>query len=154
MRILVHRADGDVAQWARDIAAALPGVETVAWREGDTVAGCDYAIVWTPPPALLDRLARDTRTAVECDWFFIRDSFYLDQTAPLVAAFQAAYESNGGAPLEIGPKPFVDDGNSFWSLARVPAITHGPKAGGQHTVNEWVEIDDLERVARGGRTPP
>jgi acetylornithine deacetylase/succinyl-diaminopimelate desuccinylase-like protein len=29
----------------------------------------------------------------------------------------------------------------------VPAITHGPRAGGQHTVSEWVEIDDLVRVA-------
>ena len=44
-------------------------------------------------------------------------------------------------------KPFVDDGNSFWSLAGVPAITHGPRAGGQHTLEEWVSVDDLERVA-------
>jgi acetylornithine deacetylase/succinyl-diaminopimelate desuccinylase-like protein len=41
----------------------------------------------------------------------------------------------------------VDDGNSFWALAQVPAITHGPRAGGQHTVSEWVSIDDLARVA-------
>ena len=50
-------------------------------------------------------------------------------------------------PLPIGPKPFVNDGNSFSALGGVPAITHGPRAGGQHTVNEWVEIDDLVRVA-------
>ena len=43
--------------------------------------------------------------------------------------------------------PFVDDGNSFWAMAGVPAITHGPKAGGQHTVHEWASIDDLARVA-------
>ena len=30
----------------------------------------------------------------------------------------------------------------------MPAITHGPRAGGQHTVSEWVEIDDLVRVAK------
>jgi di/tripeptidase len=29
----------------------------------------------------------------------------------------------------------------------VPAITHGPTAGGAHTLDEWVSIDDLERVA-------
>ena len=29
----------------------------------------------------------------------------------------------------------------------VAAITHGPRAGGQHTLNEWVDIDDLVRVA-------
>jgi succinyl-diaminopimelate desuccinylase len=52
-----------------------------------------------------------------------------------------------GARLPVGPKPFVDDGNSFSALAGVPAITHGPRAGGQHTVDEWVDIDDLVRVA-------
>ena len=41
----------------------------------------------------------------------------------------------------------MDDGNSFYGLRRLPAITHGPRAGGQHTVHEWVEIDDLVRVA-------
>ncbi len=41
----------------------------------------------------------------------------------------------------------MDDGNSFWALAGVPAITHGPRAAGQHTVNEWISIDDMERVA-------
>ena len=49
--------------------------------------------------------------------------------------------------MPTGPKLFVDDGNSFSSLAGVPAITHGPRAGGQHTAREWVEIDDLVRVA-------
>ena len=50
----------------------------------------------------------------------------------------ASYEAISGRPLPTGPKPFVDDGNSFWALGGVPAITHGPRAGGQHTVAEWV----------------
>jgi hypothetical protein len=49
--------------------------------------------------------------------------------------------------LPLGPKPFVDDGNSFYGLGPIPAITHGPRAGGQHTVNEWVDIDDMVRVS-------
>jgi acetylornithine deacetylase/succinyl-diaminopimelate desuccinylase-like protein len=64
-----------------------------------------------------------------------------------VLAFQSAYRELSGAPLPLGPKPFVDDGNSFFGLGPIPAITHGPRAGGQHTVNEWAQIDDLERVA-------
>jgi acetylornithine deacetylase/succinyl-diaminopimelate desuccinylase-like protein len=64
-----------------------------------------------------------------------------------VASFQHCYQSVSGSRLPTGPKPFVDDGNSFSALAGVPAITHGPRAGGQHTVSEWVEIDDLVRVA-------
>jgi acetylornithine deacetylase/succinyl-diaminopimelate desuccinylase-like protein len=71
----------------------------------------------------------------------------LNQDSPLVAAFQEAYAALAGQPLPVGAKPFCDDGNSFWSLARVPAITHGPRAGGAHTLDEWVSIDDLVRVA-------
>ena len=33
-------------------------------------------------------------------------------------------------------------------LDNVPAITHGPRAGGAHTLQEWVSIDDLTRVAK------
>ena len=77
----------------------------------------------------------------------IRDAFVLEITDPLCLAFQRAYETVSGRPLATGPKPFIDDGNTFWGLKQVPAITHGPRAGGQHTLNEWVSIDDLERVA-------
>jgi acetylornithine deacetylase/succinyl-diaminopimelate desuccinylase-like protein len=61
--------------------------------------------------------------------------------------FQSAYATISGRPLPTGPKAFVDDGNSYWGLGGIPAITHGPRSGGQHTVHEWVSIADLERVA-------
>ena len=77
----------------------------------------------------------------------MRDAFFLDQQAPLVAAFQQAHAQATGQALPIGVKPFCDDGNSFWSLTRLPAITHGPRAGGAHTLNEWVSISDLVRLA-------
>ncbi len=77
----------------------------------------------------------------------IRDGFALDTDDPLVRSFQSCYGAISGAPLPCGPKPFVDDGNSFSALGGIPAITHGPRAGGQHTVSEWVDIDDLVRVA-------
>lgn len=96
---------------------------------------------------LLDGLKRMTRTSIETDYRHIRDAYRLDLEHPLVECFQSACEAVRGAPLETGPKAFVDDGNSFWGLAGVPAITHGPKAGGQHTVSEWVSISDLARIA-------
>jgi acetylornithine deacetylase/succinyl-diaminopimelate desuccinylase-like protein len=95
----------------------------------------------------LGRLAADTGTSIHCNWLSIRDAFALDPGHPLVGAFQRSYEALSGGPLQLGPKPFVDDGNSFSALGGVPAITHGPRSGGQHTVSEWVEIDDLVRVA-------
>lgn len=96
---------------------------------------------------LLADLAQATRTQVDTEFRFIRDAYYLDQNDPVVPTFQSAVAMAAGQPLPIGAKAFVDDGNSFWGLKKVPAITHGPKAGGQHTVNEWVSIQDLERVA-------
>jgi acetylornithine deacetylase/succinyl-diaminopimelate desuccinylase-like protein len=97
---------------------------------------------------LLADLERDTKTTIHADFRFIRDDFHLDQNDPLVNAFQRAYEAVVGSQLPVGPKPFMDDGNSFWGLAKKPAITHGPRAGGQRTVNEWVSIDDLVRLAQ------
>lgn len=60
MRILLYRGDGQIEPWARDFAAALPHAETVAWEEGASTA-CgpyDYAVLWSPCPALLDTLAQ------------------------------------------------------------------------------------------------
>ncbi len=96
---------------------------------------------------LLDDLACETRTHLSAEFRFIRDAFRLELADRLVLAFQSAYRELKGAPLPLGPKPFVDDGNAFFGLGPIPAITHGPRAGGQHTVKEWVEIDDLVRVA-------
>jgi acetylornithine deacetylase/succinyl-diaminopimelate desuccinylase-like protein len=70
------------------------------------------------------------------------------ETVNRVRAFWEVYTATAGRPLPVGPKPFVDDGNTFWAFARVPAITHGPRAGGAHTLDEWVSIDDLVRVAQ------
>jgi glyoxylate/hydroxypyruvate reductase A len=58
MRILLYRGDGVIEPWARDFAQALPQAETVVWEEGQTLAPCDYAVLWAPTPALLDQLAR------------------------------------------------------------------------------------------------
>jgi acetylornithine deacetylase/succinyl-diaminopimelate desuccinylase-like protein len=120
-----------------------------AWLEGTRrwLPGTNRHSVETDFRTLMEKLAADTGTAATCNWFFIRDAFALDASSRLARAFQRSYEGISGAPLPMGPKPFVDDGNSFSASGGVPAITHGPRAGGQHTVSEWVEIDELVRVA-------
>jgi glyoxylate/hydroxypyruvate reductase A len=58
LRILLYRGDGVIEPWARDFAQVLPQAETVVWQEGQTLAPCDYAVLWAPTPALLDQLSR------------------------------------------------------------------------------------------------
>ncbi|MGC8643966.1 MAG: M20 family metallopeptidase, partial [Isosphaeraceae bacterium] len=119
------------------------------WIEGTRrwLPGTEPKAVETEFRSLLNQLGLDTRTQTDCDWFFIRDGFQLDVADPFVATFQGTYKAISGQPLAEGPKPFVDDGNSFWAIKDIPAITHGPRAGGAHTVDEWVDIDDMVRVA-------
>jgi acetylornithine deacetylase/succinyl-diaminopimelate desuccinylase-like protein len=109
--------------------------------------GTDASHIEAEFRGLVRDVEHDHRVTAEIDWRFIRGAFRLDEADPFVAAFQECHAAVSGSPLPVGPKPFVDDGNSFSSLAGVPAITHGPRAGGQHTVEEWVDIDDLVRVA-------
>jgi acetylornithine deacetylase/succinyl-diaminopimelate desuccinylase-like protein len=120
-----------------------------AWLEGTRrwIPGTDRCQVEAEFFERLRQLAAETGTAIDSNWMFIRDAFALDPSCHFVTTFQRCYESISDHPLPTGPKPFVDDGNSFAALGGIPAITHGPRAGGQHTVSEWVEIDDLVRVA-------
>ena len=57
MRILLHRSDGKTDPWVKDFAELLPEAEIVVWQEGVAVAPCDYAVLWSPPLALLPQLA-------------------------------------------------------------------------------------------------
>jgi acetylornithine deacetylase/succinyl-diaminopimelate desuccinylase-like protein len=119
------------------------------WLEGTRrwLPGTDRQVVERDLRSLFDAIARQTRTSVTIDYRNIRDAFYLDTSDPLFAAFQSAHTAVHGAPAATGPKPFVDDGNSFYGLKRIPAITHGGLGGGAHTLNEWVSVDSLTAAA-------
>jgi glyoxylate/hydroxypyruvate reductase A len=56
MRILLHRRDGVTEPWLRAFAAELPEAQVIVWEEGQQNAPCDYAVLWSPPPALVDEL--------------------------------------------------------------------------------------------------
>jgi acetylornithine deacetylase/succinyl-diaminopimelate desuccinylase-like protein len=111
------------------------------------LAGTDSDGVEREFRSLVGDIERDHRVQAAIEWRFIRGAFEMNANDPFAKTFQECHTAISGSPLPIGPKLFVDDGNSFSSLGKVPAITHGPRAGGQHTVNEWVDIDDLVRVA-------
>lgn len=120
------------------------------WLEGTRrwLPGRDRREVENDFLLMTGEIEKATGTQIKTEFRFIRDAFRLDPNDSLVSAFQEANTLLAGQPLPAGPKAFVDDGNTFWGKGQVPAITHGPRAGGAHTVNEWVSIDDLVRVAQ------
>ncbi len=58
MRILLHRADGKTEPWLKDFAKYLPEAEVEIWHAGEKSLACDYAVVWSPPEAMLADLAQ------------------------------------------------------------------------------------------------
>lgn len=116
---------------------------TRRWLPGTRVADAEAQL-----RRLLDETARASGTTIDVEVRLMRDAFRLDEAHPFVACFRNAYEALTGRLLPTGAKPFCDDGNSFWARAGVPAITHGPRAGGAHTLDEWVSLADLARVAK------
>ncbi|MFA9219156.1 MAG: 2-hydroxyacid dehydrogenase [Sphingomonadaceae bacterium] len=57
MRILLHRADGKTEPWIQDFRRYLPEAEFEIWHAGEKTRPCDYAVVWSPPEAMLPELA-------------------------------------------------------------------------------------------------
>ena len=95
---------------------------------------------------MLGRLAEDARTEIDCDWVFTRDAFVLDVNSPLVAAFQSTHTGISGQELPLGAKPFVDDGNSFWSLAHARDHTRPPRWRSAH--RQRMGVDRRPRTGR------
>jgi glyoxylate/hydroxypyruvate reductase A len=54
MEILFHATGGKPEPWVADLQAALPNAKVRAWTEGDD-APADYAVVWQPPRAMLEK---------------------------------------------------------------------------------------------------
>ncbi|WP_332853821.1 2-hydroxyacid dehydrogenase [Duganella sp. S19_KUP01_CR8] len=58
MRILLHRSDGKTEPWIKDFSKYLPEAEVEIWHAGEKCQACDYAVVWSPPEAMLADLAQ------------------------------------------------------------------------------------------------
>ncbi len=96
---------------------------------------------------LMAEVAAQTNTTIEVKPQLSGEAFRLDEDDPLVHAFMNSYGTvTDGGTLGFGNKPFVDDGNSFYSMKGIAGLTHGPAATGAHTLDEKVPIDELIRV--------
>ncbi len=84
--------------------------------------------------------------------FSIQPPFYppweTPTDAPIVQAMEQAYTNELGAnPSSYGYWGFGDT-NLFSSEAGIPTVMFGPRGGGFHEKNEWVELSTIPSVAR------
>ncbi|QOY94513.1 glyoxylate/hydroxypyruvate reductase A [Massilia sp. UMI-21] len=125
MRILLYRGDGVIEPWAREFAAAMPQVETVAWKEGTALPPCDYAVVWSPAPALLDQLAH------------VRAIFLMG------AGVDALLKLGSALP----PVPIVRLGDAGMGVQMAEYVAHA-------VLRYYRHFDDYEQQARQGVWDP
>ena len=97
--------------------------------------------------AVIERVAAETRTTADLEWIAIRDAFFLDPDHPFVAAFQAAYRAATGRIAAAGPEAVRRRRQQLLGARRHPGDHPRPACAGAHTGREWVDIDDLVRVA-------
>lgn len=125
MRILLHRADGQADAWVRDFAEVLPQAEVVEWREGERIAPCDYAVLWSPPAALLDELAK------------VKAIFLTGAGADAILKFGAA----------LPPVPVIRLGDAGMALQMAEYVSHA-------VLRYFRRFDDYEKQARRGIWAP
>lgn len=122
MRILLHRADGKTEPWIKDFAKFLPEAEVEIWHAGEQVQPCDYAVVWSPPEAMLPELAQ------------VKAIFNTG------AGVDALLRYGDALPREV---PIVRLGDAGMALQMAEYVTHA-------VLRYYRRFDDYERQARAG----
>lgn len=125
MRILLYRADGITEPWVRDFASVLPQAEVVLWQEGVYCAPCDYAVLWSPPAALLDQLSR------------VKAIFLTGAGVDAILKFGDA----------LPPVPIVRLGDAGMALQMAEYVAHA-------VLRYFRRFDEYERQARRGVWAP
>ncbi|KQQ30978.1 glyoxylate/hydroxypyruvate reductase A [Duganella sp. Leaf126] len=122
MRILLHRADGKTEPWLKDFSSCLPEAELAIWHAGEKNPPCDYAVVWSPPEAMLPELAQ------------VKAIFNTG------AGVDALLRYGDAIPREI---PIVRLGDAGMGLQMAEYVTHA-------VLRYFRRFDDYERQARAG----
>lgn len=122
MRILLHRADGRTEPWLKDFSKYLPEAEFEIWHAGEKSQPCDYAVVWSPPEAMLPELAQ------------VKAIFNTG------AGVDALLRYGDAIPRQI---PIIRLGDAGMGLQMAEYVTHA-------VLRYFRRFDDYERQARAG----
>jgi acetylornithine deacetylase len=89
---------------------------------------------------------REIAGAATVTALFSREPLETPRDAPIVDVLRSAAGEVLGEPPEIVGVPFWTDAALF-SAAGIPTVVFGPSGEGAHEQTEWVDLDDVERVA-------
>jgi glyoxylate/hydroxypyruvate reductase A len=126
MRILLHRADGKTEPWIKDFTKFLPEAEFEIWHAGETSQPCDYAVVWSPPEAMLPELAQ------------VKAIFNTG------AGVDALLRFGDAIPREV---PIIRLGDAGMAVQMAEYVTHS-------VLRYFRRFDDYEKQARRGVWAP
>jgi acetylornithine deacetylase/succinyl-diaminopimelate desuccinylase family protein len=75
-------------------------------------------------------------------------SYEMKRTEPIIKVFDESYREVFGVAPEYGYHKSITDANTIAGEGGIPCIHLGPKPGGTHQKNEYVELDWLPKVSR------
>jgi acetylornithine deacetylase/succinyl-diaminopimelate desuccinylase-like protein len=75
-------------------------------------------------------------------------SYELKRSEPIVKVFEGAYLEVFGKAPEYGYNKSITDANTITGEGGIPCIHLGPKPGGSHQANEYVEVDWLPMISK------
>ncbi len=75
-------------------------------------------------------------------------SYEMKKSEPIVKVFDEAYRETFGVAPEYGYHKSITDANTIAGEGGIPCIHLGPKPGGTHQKNEYVELDWLPKVSK------
>jgi acetylornithine deacetylase len=111
--------------------------------ERRTVPGETAGVVEAELSGMLAELAAaDPALHARLETTLVRDPFEVDAGAPIVEAVRTA----AGRDLPVIGVPFWAD-SAIFAAAGIPTVIFGPGGAGAHAATEYVELDQLDRVA-------
>jgi len=113
--------------------------------ERRTLPGETEAAVMGEIESLLDLLRTDPTFQATARPLLTRNAFEVPADAAIVEAVRAAAGRLGRVPQHIG-KPFWMD-SAILADAGIQTTIIGPKGGGAHTAEEWVDLQSLAALA-------
>lgn len=98
--------------------------------------------------ARLEPIRNRHEATIRLDLTKIRDGFRIREDEPLVRLLQQAHREVTGQPLPLGGTKSVADASNLVNEAGIPATYYGCWSDRAHATPEYVDLADMERVAK------